>query len=162
MPVPVPLPKSLKPKFFILPDLVGHCNFPLTYHPHGDAVAAASVAWLAGNCPEVSCSPRACTALAGLRAGELTAMCYPTCNTERLRVVSDFMYYLFRLDDISDGMVRRGTEELAGAVMNALWFPDRYMPTGDEAAWSSDEEDGKPSATERAEEEITAAKLARE
>ena len=117
---------------------------------------------LLSDCLEVTASPRARGALHGLRAGELTAMCYPTCSAARLRVVSDFMYYLFHLDDISDGMVRRGTEELAGAVMNALWFPDRYMPTGDEAAWSSDEEDGKPSATERAEEEITAAKLARE
>ena len=157
MPVPVPLPKSLKPKFFILPDLVGHCNFPLTYHPHGDAVAAASVAWLAGNCLEVSCSPRACTALAGLRAGELTALCYPDCSAARLRVVSDFMYYLFHLDDISDGMVRRGTEGLEDAVMNALWFPDRYMPTveaGDGAAL----EDGADEAVE----EISAARLARE
>ncbi|KAI0647578.1 terpenoid synthase [Trametes meyenii] len=112
---------------FILPDLVGHCRFPLTYHPHGDAVAAASVKWLEAGCPELS--PKARTALHGRQAGELTAYCYPTCAPERLRVVSDFMNYLFHLDNISDGMMGRGTEELADVVMNALWFPDRYVPT---------------------------------
>ena len=71
----------------------------------------------------------------------------------RLRVVSDFMYYLFRLDDISDGMVRRGAEGLADKVMNALWFPDRYMPTTPEEY---------AGAGVHPEEEISAAKLARE
>ena len=157
MPVPIPLPKPSKPTHFVLPDLVGHCTFPLRAHPQGDAIAAESVLWLLDNCPEVADAPRARAALHGLRAGELTARCYPDCSAARLRVVSDFMYYLFHLDDISDGMVRRGTEGLEDAVMNALWFPDRYMPTveaGDGAAL----EDGADEAVE----EISAARLARE
>ncbi|KAI0374636.1 terpenoid synthase [Pilatotrama ljubarskyi] len=119
---------SSRPDHFILPDLAGHCHFPLTYHPNGDAIAAESVRWLDQGCPELS--PKARTALYGLQAGELTAYCYPYCSDERLRVVSDFMNYLFHLDNISDGMMRQGTEELSDVVMNALWFPDRYMPTG--------------------------------
>ena len=145
---PPPLASGSKtPEYFILPDLVGHCNFPLFYHPHGDAVAAESVKWLDNGCPELSLKAR--KALYGLQAGELTAFCYPYCSTERLRVVSDFMNYLFHLDNISDGMMRKGTEELADTVMNALWFPDRYMPT---------ESPGK----EQSEEEVSAGKLARE
>ncbi|KAI0780394.1 terpenoid synthase [Trametes elegans] len=115
------------PGHFILPDLVGHCSFPLVYHPDGDAVAAESVRWLDEGCPELS--PKARAALYGLQAGELTAYCYPYCSTARLRVVSDFMNYLFHLDNISDGMMRKSTEELADVVMNALWFPDHYEPT---------------------------------
>ena len=148
IPPPLPLASGSKtPEYFILPDLVGHCNFPLFYHPHGDAVAAESVRWLDNGCPELSLKAR--KALYGLQAGELTAFCYPYCSTERLRVVSDFMNYLFHLDNISDGMMRKGTEELADTVMNALWFPDRYMPT---------ESPGK----EQPEEEVSAGKLARE
>ena len=135
------------PDHFVLPDLVSHCNFPLAYHPHGDDVAAESVKWLDDGCPELS--PRGRKALYGLQAGELTAYCYPYCSTERLRVVSDFMNYLFHLDNISDGMMRKGTEELADSVMNALWFPDRYMPTAC---------DGK----EQPVDETSAGKLARE
>ncbi|KAH9848860.1 terpenoid synthase [Lenzites betulinus] len=124
------------PDHFILPDLVSHCNFPLVYHPEGDAVAAESVKWLDQGCPELS--PKARTALYGLQAGELTAYCYPTCTAPRLRVVSDFMNYLFHLDNISDGMMHKGTEELSDVVMNALWFPDRYAPTtGQPAAEAS-------------------------
>jgi hypothetical protein len=115
------------PTHFILPDLVGHCRFPLIYHPQGDAVANESVNWLDTNCPHLN--PKQRRALRGLKAGELTAYCYPTCTAERLRVVSDFMNYLFHLDNIGDGMMTRETDLLADAVMNALWYPDRYMPT---------------------------------
>ncbi|KAJ8522361.1 hypothetical protein ONZ45_g1052 [Pleurotus djamor] len=115
------------PSSFILPDLVGHCKFELTYHPQGDEVAFESVTWLDSMCPDLSAKGRA--ALWGLQAGELTAYCYPNCPAERLRVVSDFMNYLFHLDNISDGMMTRETDVLADSVMNALWFPHRYMPT---------------------------------
>ncbi|KAJ3796822.1 terpenoid synthase [Lentinula aff. detonsa] len=112
---------------FILPDLISHCNFPLVYHPHGDAVAAQSVRWLDNNCPDLKENRR--QALYGLRAGELTAFCYNTAPDERLRVVSDFMNYLFHLDNISDGMMTSDTEALSDAVMNALWFTESYRPT---------------------------------
>lgn len=77
---------------FILPDLVSLCNFPLTYHPNGDAIAATSFKWLDVGCPELTLKMR--RELYGLKAGELTAHCYPTCYDEHLRVVSDFMNYL--------------------------------------------------------------------
>ena len=79
----------------------------------------------------------------------------------RLRVVSDFMYYLFRLDDISDGMVRSGTRGLADAVMNALWFPDRYMPTASVLA-AREQGEAEGSIEGQPAEEISAARLARE
>jgi len=36
---------------------------------------------------------------------------------------------LYYRDNISDGMMTRETDVLADAVMNALWFTDKYMPT---------------------------------
>ncbi|KAJ4478458.1 terpenoid synthase [Lentinula aciculospora] len=116
------------PNYFILPDLISHCDFPLVYHSNGDAVAAQSVRWLDTNCPDLQKKHR--NDLYGLQAGELTAFCYNTASDERLRVVSDFMNYLFHLDNISDGMMSRDTEALSDAVMNALWFNEFYRPTG--------------------------------
>ncbi|KAF7294122.1 Terpene cyclase [Mycena chlorophos] len=116
-----------KPTSFTLPDLVGHCTYELFYNPHGDATAAQSVHWLDSNCPILNAKQR--VALRGLKAGELTAHCYYTAPPERLRVISDFMNYLFHLDNISDGMMTRDTEVLSDAVMNALEFPQFYRPT---------------------------------
>jgi len=135
------------PTSFTLPDLVGHCHFPLTYNPHGDDVAPQSDRWLDVGCPELTPKKRA--ALYGLKAGELTAFCYPTCDAEHLRVVSDFMNYLFHLDNISDGMMTRETDVLSDVVMNALWYPEAYRPT---------HAPGK----EQPEEEISAGKMARD
>lgn len=83
------------PTSFIIPDLVSHCKFPLSYHPNGDKVAQQSVEWLDSNCPDLNAKQR--RALRGLQAGELTAYCYHNAPAERLRVVSDFMNYLFHL-----------------------------------------------------------------
>lgn len=131
------------PKSFILPDLVSHCDFPLTYNPHGDEQAALSDRWLDKGCPELS--PKARRALYGLKAGELTAFCYPSCDAEHLRVVDDFMNYLFHLDNISDGMMESDTMVLSDTVMNALWYPEAYRPSKEQPV-----------------EEISAGKLARE
>lgn len=87
--------ESTPPSHFTLPDLVSHCNFALRYHPNGDAVAADSVRWLDDSCPDLNQKQR--VALYGLQAGELTAFCYNTASEHRLRVVSDFMNYLFHL-----------------------------------------------------------------
>lgn len=84
---------------FIIPDLVSHCKFPLTYNVHGDEIAKQTVDWLDNNCPDLNAKQR--RALRGLQAGELTAYCYPTASAERLRVVSDFLIYLFHLCDLS-------------------------------------------------------------
>jgi hypothetical protein len=89
------LDSSSPPTSFVLPDLVSHCNFKLSYHPNGDEVAQQSVEWLDSNCPDLNAKQR--RALRGLQAGELTAYCYHTASPARLRVVSDFMNYLFHL-----------------------------------------------------------------
>jgi len=86
---------TIPARFFILPDLVSHCNFSLSYHVNGDQIAQESVDWLNTSCPDLS--PKQRRALRGLQAGELTAYCYHTATPERLRVVSDFMNYLFHL-----------------------------------------------------------------
>lgn len=163
---------STPPTSFILPDLVSHCTFKLSYHVNGDEIAQQSVDWLDSNCPDLNAKQR--KALRGLQAGELTAYCYHCTTPERLRVVSDFMNYLFHLyvyycvprddrvvrltrvsflcdrrDNISDGMMTRETDVLSDVVMNALWFSDKYVPT-------------KLAGKEQPDEELNPGKLARE
>jgi len=120
----------------------------LAYHPNGDEITAASTKWLVDGCPELS--PRRKAALYGLQAGVLTAYCYPWCPPERMRVVADFLGYLFHLDNISDNMMTKETDTLADVVMNAHWFSDKYMPCK------------KIPGKEQPEEEISAGKLARD
>ena len=83
------------PTSFMRPDLVSHCQFPLVYHPNGDAVAKQSVTWLDSNCPDLNQEQR--TALRDLQAGELTGYCYNMADEKRLRVVADWLNYLFHL-----------------------------------------------------------------
>ena len=86
---------SNQPASFILPDLVSHCRYRLTYNPHGDEIAKQHVQWLDTCCPELS--PKARRAMYGLQAGELTAYTYTSATAERLRVIADFLGYFFHL-----------------------------------------------------------------
>ncbi|KAI0295458.1 isoprenoid synthase domain-containing protein [Russula brevipes] len=121
-----PTPTIIEPTFFVLPDLVSHCPYSPTFHDEGDAMAAESLDWILSYSPHFTESK--VTAMRGLQAGELTAYCYNNCPASRLRVVSDFMNYLFHLDDVSDGYLARDAETLASWVMNAFEWPDFYRP----------------------------------
>jgi hypothetical protein len=121
-----PTPTVLEPSFFVFPDLLSHCPFSLTYHDDGDAIAADSLEWIMSYLPHFTQNKVA--ALRGLQAGELTAYCFNNCASDHLRVVSDFMNFLFHLDDVSDGHLARDAEGLGNCVMNAFEWPDDYRP----------------------------------
>jgi hypothetical protein len=83
----------------------------------------------------------------GLQAGKLAAYCCNNCPTSRLHVVSDFLTFLFHLDDVSGGYFSRDVERLANLVMNAFEWPNAFRPVRGQP-------DGVP--------ENSASKLARE
>ena len=139
-----PTPTIVEPTFFILPDFL-YYPFPLTFHDDGDAVEAESLNWILSY--SLHLTQRKVAGMRGLQAGVLTAYCYNNCTSERLRVVSDFLNYLFFLDDVSEGYLARDTEGLANLVMNAFEWPDHFRPIR-----------GQPDGLE----ENNAAKLARE
>ncbi|KIY46968.1 terpenoid synthase [Fistulina hepatica ATCC 64428] len=136
-------PATKATDFYILPDLAVDCPFPLAYHVDGDIVDAQSSEWLDKNSPELTPKQRA--AIYRLQAGKLTAFCFKDASTPRLRVIADFLTYLFHLDNVSDGMLTNESDVLSDTVMNALFYSESYRPTK-----------GQP------EEEITAGKLARD
>lgn len=143
-----PLPGSMAqstPSLFRLPQL--QCQFALTYHESGDAVAAASDAWFANGFSNFTDVAR--RRLNGLKAGQLTAYCYNKTSEDRLRVVCDFMNFVFHLDDLSDNLKSKDTVILADFVMNAFESPYSYCRIL---------KDGR----ELPEEEPVASKLARE
>ena len=141
-----PTPTVLEPTFFVLPDFLFHyCPFPLTFYDGSDAVVAESLNWILSYSSHFT--QRKVAAVQGLKAGVLAAYCYNNCTSGRLRVVSDFLNYLFHLDDVSDGYLARDAEGLANLVMNAFEWPDYFRPIR-----------GQPDGVE----ENNAAKIARE
>jgi hypothetical protein len=106
-----------------LPDLVSHCTFPQRLNAFCEPVAAQSEAWMIEG---AHFSDKRRRRFQGLKAGLLTAMCYPDCGEEELRVVSDFMNYLFNLDDWTDEFDVDSTKRMADCVMNVLYHPEMH------------------------------------
>ncbi|KAI0833420.1 terpenoid synthase [Trametes gibbosa] len=108
------------PRRFLLPDLVSHCLYPQRINQYAPTVARASESWLLA---QANFSREHKEAFLGLHAGELTAACYPDADPDKLRVASDFMNFLFTLDDWSDEFDAEDTCGLAECVMGALDDP---------------------------------------
>lgn len=120
-------PSTLCPPFptkVIIPDLVSHCTFRLRCSRHQQRLSADSETWLfrSDNLDEGTRR-----SFRGLKAGQLTAMCYPNAGYPQLRAVSDFLNWLFHLDNLSDDMDNRSITEVANVVMNSLHHPYTYQ-----------------------------------
>ncbi|PFH50636.1 hypothetical protein AMATHDRAFT_3814 [Amanita thiersii Skay4041] len=111
------------PAKIILPDLVSHCDFKLHHSRYRKLVTVATKKWLFKG-DNLDSKKR--DAFHGLKAGLLTSMCYPNAGYPQLRVVNDFLTYLFHLDNLSDDMDNRGTRAIGDAVMNSLYHPYTY------------------------------------
>ena len=116
---------SSSPSKILIPDLVSHCSFQLRNNRHRKQATVECKRWLfrGGNL-----SQKKRDAFHGLKAGQLTAMCYTNAAFPQLRVCCDFMNWLFHLDNISDDMNHRGTMSTGVDIMNTLWLPERYRP----------------------------------
>jgi len=114
---------------FILPDLVSHCPYRIQVNPHCYEVARASERWLLSG---TQLSPSRAKKFMGLKAGELTAACYPHADPFHLRVCNDFMNYLFNLDDWLDEFTFEDAESLANCCIAAMRDPFNY-PTDKKA-----------------------------
>jgi len=110
----------------ILPDLVSHCDFEIHMNPNVKEASAQAKEWLFEH---GKLSEHRKNAFRDLKAGELTSMCYPAADMERLRVCCDFMNYLFHVDDLSDDMDKVGTAGIGNEVMNTLYHPYSWQPS---------------------------------
>lgn len=105
------------------PDLIGPIPFPLRLNPHTRFASADSDAFMD---EMANFTEKQRTRFFGLNAGLLCGMCYAECGPEALRVCTDFMSFLFNLDDWSDEFDTTGTRGLEEVVMNTLRHPDTY------------------------------------
>lgn len=139
------------PDTIIIPDLVSHCDFSIHCNPKVETAVEESKSWLFEH---GQLGEKRKNAFRGLRAGELTSMCYPYAEFDRLRVCCDFMNYLFHLDDLSDDMTHLGTRRIADDVMNTLYCPNSYesnsrVSTLTRDFWKRLIKDGSPGAQQR-------------
>lgn len=118
-----PSATSTSPKFFILPDLVSHCDFTLRVSRHRKQVTVETKKWLFQGDNLVG---EKRNAFHGLNAGLLTAMTYPDAACPQLKLCNDFLTFLFHLDNLSDDMDNRGTHSIANVVLNSLYHPYTY------------------------------------
>ena len=114
---------SSLPSYFILPDLVSHCQYPLRVNNHCYNIARESEKWLLSG---AGLSEARAVKFMGLKAGELTAACYPDADPYHVRVCDDFMNYLFNLDDWLDDFDLDDTYGLANCCIAAMRDPFTY------------------------------------
>ncbi|KAF8137234.1 isoprenoid synthase domain-containing protein [Boletus edulis] len=107
-----------------LPDLVSHCTFDLHTDRNHKLVSIESKRWIFNGDPNLDEVAR--RAFHGLKAGKLAAMCYANAGYHQLRVCSDFLNWLFHLDNLSDDMDDRGIDNVANVVMNSIHHPHTY------------------------------------
>ncbi|EAU85264.1 terpene synthase [Coprinopsis cinerea okayama7 len=120
----MPSPAGALPKSFILPDLVNDCPFPLRVNPLCDEVGRLSEQWFLRH---ANYSPPRAVAFMALKAGELTAACYPDADAFHLRVSDDFMNFLFNADDWLDDFDIEDTYGLANCTVRALRDPVNFI-----------------------------------
>jgi len=116
----MPSASSLPLTKIILPDLVSHCKFDIRVNRHRKQITSETKRWLfKGD----NLKGKKRDAFHGLKAGLLSAICYPDAGCPQLRLVNDFLTYLFHLDNLSDDMDNRGTRATADVVLNSLYHP---------------------------------------
>ncbi|KAH9917528.1 isoprenoid synthase domain-containing protein [Amylocystis lapponica] len=114
----------MSPESFAIPDLFSACPYTLRVNPNWAAVSAESEAWLLSG---TDLSPKKQAALHGLKAAFLVAACYPDSDAYHLRVGTDFINYLFAVDDWGDEYDVEGNARLEADVMNAYRDPEGYQ-----------------------------------
>ena len=108
------------PTKIVIPDLVSYCTFNLRKSRYHEMLSIETKRWLfRGD----SLDEHAQCAFHELKASQLAAMCYPNAGYPQLRVSSDFLGWLFHLDNLSDDMDNRSITEVANIVMNSLHHP---------------------------------------
>ena len=108
----------------LLPDLVSYCKFDLHINRYHNLATVESNRWVFNGDPDLDQATR--RAFQGLKAGRFAAMCYPNVGCPQLRVCTDFINWLFHLDDLSDDMDNRGVDKVSNVVMNSLYHPHTY------------------------------------
>ncbi|KAJ6520767.1 isoprenoid synthase domain-containing protein [Mycena vulgaris] len=109
----------MAPIFLPLPDLASHSTFSHRLNPHRKGVPAKTKAWFfKGSNPHYD---KQCESFNGLNPTLLASACYPDAGHPQLRVCSDFLAYLFYLDNLSNEFDTRETALVSTIVPNSFY-----------------------------------------
>ena len=105
-----------------IPDLSSYCGdrFRLRISRHRKEVSSQSKKWFF-YADHSSIEKK--NAYHGLNPGLLVSVCYPHGGFPQLRVVTDFLTYLFYFDNISDEMDNMTIRDASNIVMKSLQDP---------------------------------------
>ncbi|KAG2031498.1 isoprenoid synthase domain-containing protein [Suillus americanus] len=109
-----------EPTEFILPDLVSDIHYPLRLNPRYYPISRASEQWLLTG---AHLTELEIITFMGLQAGELAAACFPDADAFHLRVCSDFLNWLFNMDDWMDEFDVDGTWGMRECCISAFRDP---------------------------------------
>ena len=109
---------------FLLPDFISYCHYPLRSNPHEREVTQASESWLLAT---ANLNEKKRRAFVDLNASGLAAVCYPDADSDHLRVVADFINYLFKLDDWTDEFAAKDVGGMRDCVLGALRDPKGFQ-----------------------------------
>ncbi|KAJ6522663.1 isoprenoid synthase domain-containing protein [Mycena vulgaris] len=113
-----------EPAYLVLPDLEFHCTFPVRISRHHKSLPAKTKAWFFRG--RDNGHKMQCAIFNGLKPTLLAAVGYPEAGYQQLRLCSDFITYLFLLDDASDELGKRDITSVADVVLNSLYHPHTY------------------------------------
>ncbi|EJT99588.1 terpenoid synthase [Dacryopinax primogenitus] len=110
----------------VIPDLIAMEPFEFRINPLDSIIGPATDKWL--ETPGVLTTKKMQKTQKVLNAGLLGAMCWPDINDrERLQVCTDFVNFLFHLDDLTDDMDGKSAETVREAVIDPMDNPEKWM-----------------------------------
>jgi hypothetical protein len=121
------LDKTYVASRYTLPDLVRTCPFPLLDSGHGDIVNTQSEEWFL---ELAHYNPEKRQEFLGLKAGVLASVCYPDADEKHLRVVADYLNWLFNVDDWTDDYDVDGIKGIQRDTIGAYKDPDKFEAVG--------------------------------
>lgn len=109
-----------------IPDLSSYCEnrFPLHISRYRKDISAESKEWFFYTDKS---STEKQEAYNGLNPGLLVSVCYPHGGFPQLRVVTDFLTYLFYFDNITDEMHNTTIRQISDIVMNSFHYPCSFQ-----------------------------------
>lgn len=114
----------MAPYLLLLPNLASHCPFTVRFNPHQEGIYAQTKGWFFdGN---DSLLEKQCETFNGLNSTLLASVCYPDAGRHQMRILSDFLAYLFLLDVLSDEFDTCDTASFAAEVLNSFYHPTTF------------------------------------
>ncbi|KAJ6494348.1 isoprenoid synthase domain-containing protein [Mycena sanguinolenta] len=119
-----------------LPDLESHCPFTHRTNRYRKPVSGHTKKWFFNG--NTTMLDKQWESFRGLNPTLLAAVCYPEAGFPQLRLCSDFLAYLFFLDNLSDDLDNQDTVSVADLILNSLYHPHTFRSSVRIAVMSKD------------------------